>query len=67
MAREKKSSMNLDPELLEALTKMKDNMVAMSELVLMQAKLHKEKYNACIEEGFTKGQALELCKQIFMK
>lgn len=36
----------------------------MIEHVAMMAKLHREKYNSLIREGFTEAQALELCKVI---
>jgi hypothetical protein len=41
-----------------------NNMDLIAEYHLLSAKIIKARYNALIEEGFTKEQALELCKLI---
>jgi hypothetical protein len=64
---EKKTGLQLDPEFLKSLSYMKNNLVAFSEFIVIQAQLHREKYDACLNQGFTKQQALELCKNIFSK
>lgn len=64
---EKRTGLQLDPKFLESLTYMKNNLVAFSEFIAIQARLHREKYDACIDQGFTKEQALELCKNVFPK
>ena len=49
----------------EALRNLKEVQGEMIEYQAIQAKLHREKYDALILEGFTSEQALELCKVLF--
>jgi len=51
-------------EVEKALKNLIDNFSAYEEYQNYKAKLVKEYYDALIEEGFTKEQALELCKSI---
>lgn len=51
-------------KLAEASRQFKQDIPFMIEHVAMMAKLHREKYNSLIREGFTEAQALELCKVI---
>lgn len=51
-------------EFEKVLSDMSKNLSTFIEYQAYKAKLVKEYYDALIEEGFTKEQALELCKSI---
>lgn len=48
----------------QAVKELKENMPAMLEHIILTARLTKAKYDALIKEGFTKEQAIELCKTL---
>lgn len=57
-----------DPDKLAAdLERMKRNLPGTEEYLRLLARLHKAKYDALIEAGFTPDQALELCKVLIQK
>ena len=47
-----------------ALKKMKEQVPIMVEYYRVVAKLHREKFKALKEQGFTDAEALELCKDV---
>lgn len=49
-------------EMKLAMESMKRSIDDMVEFQQYAARIHRAKYLACIEEGFTEPQALELCK-----
>ena len=51
-------------EMQDAVIKMRLTMGVHIEYLILSAKLHKAKYDALVENGFTPEQALELCKKI---
>ncbi len=51
-------------EFKAAVESMKRECESMCDSQAIFAKIQKAKYDACIEEGFTEAQALELCKRI---
>lgn len=55
--------MTTQVELAQAVTFFQENMPALIAKLKIDAKLHRAKYAALLEEGFTDEQALELCRQ----
>lgn len=51
-------------ELKAAIRTMRDNLPDMIEHMNLMAQLHKAKFDALKEQGFSDEQALELCKQV---
>ena len=49
-------------EMKDLIENVKENLVYEIQLREMQAKLYRVKFDACIKEGFTSEQSLELCK-----
>ena len=49
----------------EAVTQMRKEFQNQIELIHMMAELQWEKYQSLVGQGFTKEQALELCKDVF--
>jgi hypothetical protein len=54
--------MNKQAEFIEALRNLQQQMPLMLECVEQQAQMTKAKYDALIRAGFSKEEALELCK-----
>lgn len=54
--------MKIEPELTEA--KLREEWPQICRHLSVMAKLHREKYNALLAQGFTEAQALELCKTV---
>lgn len=54
--------MNDDPEIL--LRNFREKLPMLLQYAVIMAQAHRAKYNACLKEGFTEAQALELCKTI---
>jgi hypothetical protein len=52
-------------ELKEALRTLKVNLPEMQEYLKIHAQMIKWKYDALLEEGFSKEQAIELCRKLF--
>ena len=49
----------------KALDQMKIDLPGMLEYIIIMAEMTKAKYDAMIDQGFTKEEALELCKTLF--
>ena len=54
--------MKKDPEIV--LSELKRDLPFILQCMVITARLHREKYNALVLQGFTEAQALELCKVI---
>jgi len=49
----------------DALKKMREGLPAMLEYIQITAGIRRAKYEALIAQGFTKPEAIELCKTLF--
>ncbi len=49
--------------LAQAVKNLQDNLIPLIELERFNAKITREKYLALIGQGFSEGQAIELCKK----
>jgi hypothetical protein len=56
---------NTPSEIAESLRKMKESLPVVVEYIVLSVELTRKKFDELKKQGFTDGQALELCKQLF--